>query len=99
MTIYCLEENKTLTNVFAYNRFARIHETAKSSKIGFVRKLLPAKLNITVFCPVVDSEGFYGKLNLSSLTLHCHFHPLQAANCCRNSRLVVDEDDLMWVKN
>ena len=21
-------------------------------------------------------------------------HPLQAANCCRNSRLVVDEDDL-----
>ena len=63
MTIYCLEENKTLTNLFAYNHFARIHETAKSSKIGFVRKLLPAKLNITVFCPVVDSEGFYGKLN------------------------------------
>ena len=27
---------------------------------------------------------------------HCHIHPLQAANCCRNSRLVVDEDDLMW---
>ena len=24
--------------------------------------------------------------------------PLQAANCCRNSRLVVDEDDLMWFK-
>ena len=22
---------------------------------------------------------------LSSLTLHCHLHPLQAANCCRNS--------------
>ena len=22
-----------------------------------------------------------------------HFHPLQAANCCRNSRLVVNEDD------
>ena len=30
---------------------------------------------------------------------NCHLHPLQAANCCRNSRLVVDEDDLMWVKN
>ena len=30
---------------------------------------------------------------------HCHLHPLQGANCCRNSRLVVDEDDLMWVKN
>ena len=23
-----------------------------------------------------------------------HLHPLQAANCCHNSRLVVDEDDL-----
>ena len=37
-------------------------------------------------------------LTLSSLTLHCHFHPLQAANCCRNSRLVVDENVLKWVK-
>ena len=26
-------------------------------------------------------------------------HPLQAVNCCRNSRLVVDEDDLKWVEN
>ena len=38
-------------------------------------------------------------LNLSNLTLHCHLHPLQAANCCRKSRLVVHEDDLKWVKN
>ena len=30
---------------------------------------------------------------------HCHLHPLQAANCCRNSRLVVDEDDFKWVEN
>ena len=30
---------------------------------------------------------------------HCHHHPLQAANCCRNSRLVVDVDDLKWVEN
>ena len=30
---------------------------------------------------------------------HCHLHPLQAANCCRNSQLVMGEDDLMWVKN
>ena len=28
-----------------------------------------------------------------------HLHPIQAANCCRNSRLVVDEDDLMLFKN
>ena len=27
-----------------------------------------------------------------------HFHPLQAANCCRNSRLVVNENDLKWVE-
>ena len=26
-----------------------------------------------------------------------NLHSLQAANCCRNSRLVVDEDDLKWV--
>ena len=37
-------------------------------------------------------------LTLSGLSLHCHLHPLQAVNCCRNSRLVVEEDDLMWVK-
>ena len=28
---------------------------------------------------------------------HCHLHPLQAANCFRNSRLVVDENDLNLV--
>ena len=37
-------------------------------------------------------------LTPSILTLNYHLHPLQAANCCRNSRLVVDEDDLKWVK-
>ena len=30
---------------------------------------------------------------------YSHLHPLQAANSCRNSRLVVDEDDVKWVKN
>ena len=30
---------------------------------------------------------------------HCHLQLLQAANCCHNSRLVVDEDDLKWVAN
>ena len=29
---------------------------------------------------------------------HCHLQPLQTANCCRNSRLVVNEDDLKGVK-
>ena len=30
---------------------------------------------------------------------HCHLHLLQAANCCCNSRLVVDEKILKWVAN
>ena len=34
-----------------------------------------------------------------STIYHCHLHPLQAANYCRNSRLVVDEDDLKLVAN
>ena len=33
-------------------------------------------------------------LTLSSLNLPLSPQPLQAANCCRNSRLVEDEDDL-----
>ena len=36
-------------------------------------------------------------LTLSSL--NCHLHPLQAGNCYRNSRLVVDENDLQLVTN
>ena len=36
--------------------------------------------------------GGGGALTLSSLTLQCHLHPLQAANCCRE--FVVDEDYL-----
>ena len=46
---------------------------------------------------------FFIHFTLSSLVLplfyHYHLHPLQAANCCRNYRLVVDEDDSMWFKN
>ena len=34
---------------------------------------------------------------LSSLNLPCHLHSPQAANCCRTSRLVVNEADLNWV--
>ena len=34
-------------------------------------------------------------LTFSSLNLPLTSHPLQGANCCRNSQLVVDEDDLM----
>ena len=44
---------------------------------------------------ICNTDSF---LTLSILNLHCHLHPLQAANCYRNSRLVVDEDDLMSFK-
>ena len=36
-------------------------------------------------------------MNLSSLNHRCHLHSLQAINCCRNSRLAVDEDYLKQV--
>ena len=45
------------------------------------------------------NETFKAALTLSNLNLPLSPHPLQAANCCRNSRLVVDEDDLKWVTN
>ena len=50
---------------------------------------------------ISDLIALYNWLTLSSLNLplHCHLHLLQAANCLRNSRLEVDEDDLMWFKN
>ena len=28
---------------------------------------------------------------------HCNLYPLQGADCCRDTRLVLDEDDLKWV--
>ena len=36
----------------------------------------------------------FNSFNPKAWIYHCHLHPPQAANCCRNSRLVVDEDDL-----
>ena len=45
-------------------------------------------------------ETVCSQITLSSLNSpYRHFHRLQAANCCRNSRLVVDENDLKWVTN
>ena len=42
-------------------------------------------------------KWFTGLLALSSLNLPLSSSSTTAANCCRNSRLVVDEDDLKWV--
>ena len=34
---------------------------------------------------------------IKEIKMGSHIRPLQAANCCRNSRLAVDEDDLKGV--
>ena len=44
----------------------------------------------------------YSQINMLQLlrnkkNYHCYLHPLKAAKLCRNSRLVVDKDDLKWV--
>ena len=43
--------------------------------------------------------GCFAYLTLAGLNLPLSSHTLQAANCCRNSRLAVDEDDLTGVTN
>ena len=40
-----------------------------------------------------------GLLTLLGLNLPLSSHPPLGANCCRNSRLVVNEDDLKWLEN
>ena len=32
------------------------------------------------------------------LTIVIDLHPLQAVNCCRNSQLIVDKDELKWLQ-
>ena len=44
------------------------------------------------FREIADIAG-QARVNLD----RCNLHSLQAANCCRNSRLVVNEDDMKWV--
>ena len=48
---------------------------------------------------LLDRIQQYRLLTLSSLNLQLSSHSLQAVNCYRNSRLVVNEDDLKWVEN
>ena len=46
-----------------------------------------------------QKRALYPVLNAfkPEFTIVINFHPLQAANWCRNPRLVGDEDDLEWV--
>ena len=56
----------------------------------------------TVYFRAETSQMYLRRMVNSSFQAwiyHCHFHPLQAANCCRNSRLVVTENDLKRVAN
>ena len=58
-------------------------------------------LSVSLFFSVMtyQSLGLVGVLTLSGLNLPLSSHPLQVENCGSDSRLVVDEDDLEWVKN
>ena len=49
---------------------------------------------------VASSIGLDSEVVIANGHLHVNpIHPLQAANCCRNSRLVVDGNDLMLFNN
>ena len=50
---------------------------------------------ISNMCEISNINDF--KPNLFSSTLFATSHEFM--NCCRNSRLVVDEDDLKWAAN
>ena len=68
-----------------------------STKIFVLKPLDFRKLS----CSEIQNDALMHRegLTLSSLNLPLSFHTLQVANCDSNSRLVVDEDDLKWVKN
>ena len=42
---------------------------------------------------IIINPHSFSCLPFQACVYHCHLHPLQAANCCRNSRLVVDEEN------
>ena len=67
--------------------------------VSFVIDLSHSRKNNSLFVHATKILLVPHYLTLSSLNLPLSSHPLQAANCCRNSRLVVDEDDLKSVKN
>ena len=56
---------------------------------------LPSFIEIFT-CNIITSIGCIF-LTLSSLNIPYSIYQLQAANCCRNYRLVVKENDLMWM--
>ena len=66
-----------------------------SALLGSVPALEGHNPTLSLYCrakPTLLSQPFQAWI------YHCHLHPLQAANCCRNSRLVVDEYDLIGLK-
>ena len=70
----------------------------KHKKTKFIRHLWWFQIEKTLWS-VWLYEHFSALQPIEACIYHCHLHPLQAANCCRNSPLVVDEDDLRWTTN
>ena len=65
---------------------------SKSSCAYFWEETVSTPFSFKTTRPLNDYDITHSSL------YHSNLHPLQAANCCRNSRLVVDEHDLMWFK-
>ena len=61
-------------------------------KIANIEITVRPEFNVNEMTRLRNAELVNG-LTLSSLTFNRHLHPLQAANFCRNSGLVVGEDD------
>ena len=80
-------------------------ETAIKRATIYMYKIFP--LNLFRYCDPELQALFGSRISFTDSTLSGLKIPLSSssitsrelANCCRNSRLVVDEDDLKWVIN
>ena len=55
-------------------------------------------MTVLILVHILETLSCSFCLTLSSPNLPLSSSSTQAANCCRSFRLIVDEDDLKWVK-
>ena len=76
-----------------------VWRTVSSQSSHHPQEVLLAQFSLYVHKGGLKPDSFHFYIQpFQTWIYHCHLHPLQAANCCRNSRLVVDEDDLTRVR-
>ena len=86
--------------------FTTHHNTGKQQESQFTNHSCPQCSNLmvnkahfgNVYNVFVKCICLFNPFKLE-FTINCHLHPRQAASCCRNSLLVVDEDDMKWLAN